>query len=162
VVLQDVVLFSGTIADNIRCGLPVSDDGEVVAAAELAGAREFIERFPRGFETTIGSRGVQLSGGQRQRLAIARALLKRPKILVLDEATNALDAESESCVQQALRTLDFRPTILIIAHRVSTVANADRIVVFDQGRIVGDGRHAELLRASPLYRELVELQLTAV
>ena len=131
----------------------------MAAAAELACAREFIERFPAGFATTIGTRGVQLSGGQRQRLAIARAVLRRPRVLVLDEATNALDSESEAFVHQALRALDYGPTTFIIAHRLSTVINLDRVVVLDRGRIVDSGPHEELVKTSPVYRQLVETQL---
>jgi ABC-type multidrug transport system fused ATPase/permease subunit len=160
VVLQDPVLFSGTIADNIRYGLDASGDSEVAAAAELACAREFIERFPDKLATTIGTRGVQLSGGQRQRLAIARAVLRRPRILILDEATNALDSESERFVHQALRALDYGPTTFIIAHRLSTVLHVDRVVVLDGGRIVDSGRHDELLKGSAAYRQLVETQLS--
>jgi ABC-type multidrug transport system fused ATPase/permease subunit len=159
VVLQEPTLFSGTIADNIRYGLDGRSDAEVAAAAELACAREFIERFPAGFTTQIGSRGVQLSGGQRQRLAIARAVLRRPRILVLDEATNALDSESEAFVHQALRALDYGPTTFIIAHRLSTVINIDRVVVLDRGRITDSGRHDELVKTSPVYRQLFETQL---
>ncbi len=162
VVLQEPVLFSGTIADNIRYGLTAPSDAEVAAAAELACAREFIERFPAGFATTIGTRGVQLSGGQRQRLAIARAVLRRPRILILDEATNALDSESEAFVHQALRALDHGATTFIIAHRLSTVLNVDRVIVLDHGRIVDSGRHHELLKTSAVYRQLVETQLAAV
>jgi len=162
VVLQEPVLFSGTIADNIRYGLTAPSDAEVAAAAELACAREFIERFPAGFATTIGARGVQLSGGQRQRLAIARAVLRRPRILILDEATNALDSESEAFVHQALRALDHGATTFIIAHRLSTVLNVDRVIVLDHGRIVDSGRHHELLKTSAVYRQLVETQLAAV
>jgi ABC-type multidrug transport system fused ATPase/permease subunit len=159
VVLQEPTLFSGTIADNIRYGLDGRSDAEVAAAAELACAREFIERFPAGFTTQIGSRGVQLSGGQRQRLAIARAVLRRPRILVLDEATNALDSESEAFVHQALRALDYGPTTFIIAHRLSTVINIDRVVVLDRGRITDSGRHDELVKTSSVYRQLIETQL---
>jgi ATP-binding cassette subfamily B protein len=161
VVLQDPVLFSGTIAENIRYGAARSDS-EVAAAAELACAREFIERFPAGFATTIGARGVQLSGGQRQRLAIARAVLRRPRILILDEATNALDSESEAFVHQALRALDHGATTVIIAHRLSTVLNVDRVIVLDRGRIVESGRHDELVKTSSVYRQLVETQLAPV
>ncbi|MGH7305084.1 MAG: ABC transporter ATP-binding protein [Candidatus Rokuibacteriota bacterium] len=161
VVLQEPVLFSGTIADNIRYGLAERSDAEVAAAAELACAREFIERFPAGFATTIGTRGVQLSGGQRQRLAIARAVLRRPRILILDEATNALDSESEAFVHQALRALDYGPTTFIIAHRLSTVINIDRVVVLDRGRIIDSGRHDELVKTSPVYRQLIETQIAA-
>ena len=159
VVMQEPMLFSGTIADNIRYGLVTRSDSEVAAAAELSGAREFIDRFPAGFATTVGARGVQLSGGQRQRLAIARGILRRPRILILDEATNALDSESEVFVHKALRALDYRPTTLIIAHRLSTVINVDRVVVLDRGRIVEIGRHDELLKSSGVYRQLVETQL---
>jgi ABC-type multidrug transport system fused ATPase/permease subunit len=161
VVLQEPALFSGTIADNIRYGLPARSDAEVAAAAELACAREFIERMPDGFATPVGARGVQLSGGQRQRLAIARAVLRRSPILILDEATNALDAESEAFVHQALRALDYGPTTFIIAHRLSTVINIDRVVVLDRGRIVDSGRHDELVKTSSIYRQLVETQLAA-
>ena len=162
VVLQEPVLFSGTIADNIRYGLQSRSDAEVTAAAELACAREFIERFPAGFATTVGTRGVQLSGGQRQRLAIARAVLRRPKILILDEATNALDSESEAFVHQALRALDYGATTFIIAHRLSTVLNVDRVVVLDRGRVVESGRHEQLVKTSAAYRQLVETQLAGV
>jgi ABC-type multidrug transport system fused ATPase/permease subunit len=155
------MLFSGTIADNIRYGLDGKSDAEVAAAAEVASAREFIERFPAGFATTIGARGVQLSGGQRQRLAIARAVLRRPRILILDEATNALDSESEAFVHQALRALDYGPTTFIIAHRLSTVIGIDRVVVLDRGRVADSGRHDELVKTSPVYRQLIETQLTA-
>jgi ATP-binding cassette subfamily B protein len=133
----------------------------VVAAAELACAREFITRFPEGYATRIGDRGVQLSGGQRQRLAIARAVIKHPQILILDEATSALDSESESFVQQALNALSYRPTTLIVAHRLSTVVHVDRVVVVEDGRIVAVGRHDALLRSSEFYRRLVEMQLLA-
>jgi len=134
----------------------------VAAAAEIACAREFIERFPGRFLTTIGTRGVQLSGGQRQRLVIARAVLRRPRILILDEATNALDSESEAFVHRALRALDYGPTTFIIAHRLSTVLKVDRVVVLDRGRIVESGRHDELVKTSAVYRQLVETQLSAV
>ena len=159
VVLQEPVLFSGTIADNIRYGLAERSDAEVAAAAEMACAREFIERFPAGFATPIGTRGVQLSGGQRQRLAIARAVLRRPRILILDEATNALDSESEAFVHQALLALDYGPTTFIVAHRLSTVINIGRVLVLERGQIVHSGRHDELLRTSPVYRQLIETQL---
>jgi len=161
VVLQEPALFSGTIADNIRYGLPARSDAEVAAAAELACAREFIERMPDGFATPVGARGVQLSGGQRQRLAIARAVLRRSPILILDEATNALDSESEAFVHQALRALDYGPTMFIIAHRLSTVINIDRVIVLDRGQVVDSGRHDELVKTSAVYRQLVETQLAA-
>ena len=162
VVMQDPVLFSGTVADNIRYGDAAASDEALRHAAELSHAREFVERLPDGFATLIGDRGVQLSGGQRQRLAIARAVLRRPRILIFDEATSALDAESESLVHEALRALDYRPTTIVIAHRLSTVVNVDRVIVFDRGRIAGAGPHDELLDTCPLYRQLVETQLVAI
>jgi ATP-binding cassette subfamily B protein len=162
VVMQEPVLFAGSIADNIRYGRPDASDAEVRGAASLAHATEFIERFPQEFATVIGERGVQLSGGQRQRLAIARAILRRPRILILDEATSALDAENESFVQDALRALDYRPTTFIVAHRLSSVINVDRVVLLDRGRLIAAGKHDALLQSSPLYRQLVETQLVAV
>jgi ABC-type multidrug transport system fused ATPase/permease subunit len=159
-VLQDPTLFSRTVAENIAFARSDATAGEVAAAAATAGAAEFIGRLPGSFETTIGDRGVQLSGGQRQRLAIARAVLRRPRILILDEATSALDSELESIVQQSLRALDYRPTTLIIAHRLSTVASVDRVVVLDRGRIVDAGRHDDLVHSSAFYRQLVQTQIT--
>ncbi|HMB82167.1 MAG TPA: ATP-binding cassette domain-containing protein, partial [Vicinamibacterales bacterium] len=161
VVLQEPVLFSRSVAENIRYGRAGAEDRDVTAAAELACAREFIARFPEGYATQIGDRGVQLSGGQRQRLAIARAVIKHPQILILDEATSALDSESESFVQQALNALPYRPTTLIVAHRLSTVVHVDRVVVIEDGRMVAVGRHEALLQTSEFYRRLVEMQLLA-
>jgi ATP-binding cassette subfamily B protein len=160
-VLQDPTLFSRTIGENIAYGVGGATDREIVSAAELASAHEFIDRLPDGYDAPIGDRGVQLSGGQRQRLAIARAVLRRPRILILDEATSALDQELESIVQLTLRTLDYRPTTLIIAHRLSTVATVDRVVVLDEGRIVESGTHERLLNTSAFYRQLVQTQLVA-
>ncbi|HYM21578.1 MAG TPA: ATP-binding cassette domain-containing protein, partial [Vicinamibacterales bacterium] len=161
VVMQEPVLFSRSIADNIRYGHPGAGDADVRDAARLAHADEFITRFPDGYATRVGDRGVQLSGGQRQRIAIARAVLRRPPVLMLDEATSALDAESESLVQDAIRGLDYRPTTLIVAHRLSTVVNVDRVVVVDRGRILAAGTHETLLESCEFYRQLVENQLVA-
>jgi ABC-type multidrug transport system fused ATPase/permease subunit len=161
VVEQDPVLFPVSIATNIALGRPVATSEEVQAAARAANADGFIRRFPRGYDTLVGERGVQLSGGQRQRIAIARAMLKDPRILVLDEATSALDAGSESLVQEALERLMRGRTTIVIAHRLSTVVKADRIEVMDQGRIVQSGRHEDLMRGVGLYRQLVESQLVA-
>jgi len=160
-VLQDPTLFSRSVAENIAFARPDPTEAEVAAAAATSCAAEFVRRLPDGFETAIGDRGVQLSGGQRQRLAIARAVLRQPKILILDEATSALDSELESVVQQSLRALDYRPTTLIIAHRLSTVASVDRVVVVDGGAIVDAGRHDDLVHTSPFYRQLVQTQITA-
>jgi ABC-type multidrug transport system fused ATPase/permease subunit len=160
-VLQDPTLFSRSVAENIAFARSDATAAEVTAAAATSSADEFIGRLPRAFETRIGDRGVQLSGGQRQRLAIARAVLRRPRILILDEATSALDSELESLVQESLRALDYRPTTLIIAHRLSTVATVDRVVVLDRGRIVDAGRHDDLVNASAFYRQLVQTQITA-
>ncbi|QEI05881.1 ATP-binding cassette domain-containing protein [Pigmentiphaga aceris] len=158
VVLQETVIFSGSVADNIRYGRPDATDAEVRRASEMAAAVEFIDALPEGFNTYLGERGVRLSGGQRQRIAIARAILKNPPVLLLDEATSALDAASERLVQQALDNASQDRTTLVIAHRLATVQQADRIVVVDQGRIVAQGRHEELLISSPLYARLARLQ----
>ncbi|OUE41005.1 ABC transporter [Billgrantia desiderata SP1] len=157
-VAQEPVLFTGSVADNLRYGKPDASLDELRAAARDANALGFVEALPQGFDTELGPGGVQLSGGQRQRLAIARALLKNPGVLLLDEATSALDAESERLVQQALDRLMAGRTSLVIAHRLATVTAADRLLVFDEGRLVAAGRHAELLERSPLYRHLAELQ----
>jgi subfamily B ATP-binding cassette protein MsbA len=158
VVPQETQLFSGSIAENIRYGKPEASEAEVVEAAKAANAHSFIEGFPEGYKTLVGERGVKLSGGQRQRIAIARALLKNPKILILDEATSALDSESEALVQEALEVLMQGRTTFVIAHRLSTIREADQIVVLDGGMVVEQGSHAELLVKGGLYRELYELQ----
>lgn len=155
---QETLLFSGTIADNVRYGRPDAGDDEVVAAAVAANADAFVREFPLGYATLVGERGVKLSGGQRQRIAIARALLKDPRILVLDEATSSLDSESEALVQSALERLMQGRTTFVIAHRLSTIVGADRIVVVDAGRVVQAGRHADLLAQGGLYRDLYETQ----
>jgi ATP-binding cassette, subfamily B, bacterial MsbA len=160
-VAQDVFLFAGTIADNLRLGRPDATDDEVREAALRAGADAFIRQLPGGYEARAGERGVKLSAGQRQRLAIARALLGRPAILLLDEATNALDPDSEALVQKALAELETSLTTLVIAHRLSTARRADRIVVLDGGQIVASGPHHELLETSELYRRYWELQAPA-
>jgi len=156
IVLQEPVLFSGTIADNIRYGRPEATDDEVVAAARAAAAHDFIMRKPEGYQTRLGDDGTQLSGGERQRVSIARAFLKNAPILVMDEPTSSLDARAEASIFTALRELMADRTTIVIAHRLSTVRDADRILVLDGGRIVGSGRHAELLAQVPLYRELCQ------
>jgi ATP-binding cassette subfamily B protein len=158
VVLQESVIFSGSVFDNIRYGAPDATFAQVQQAAAMAAAAGFIEALPQGYDTFLGERGVRLSGGQRQRIAIARAILKNPPILLLDEATSALDAASERLVQTALDNAAQNRTTLVIAHRLATVQQADRIVVLEQGRIVAQGRHAELLLSSPLYAQLAALQ----
>jgi subfamily B ATP-binding cassette protein MsbA len=159
VVPQDVILFSGTIFENIRYGRLEAKRNEVIEAAKAANAHVFIEKLEKGYDTEVGERGLQLSGGQRQRIAIARAILRNPRILLLDEATSALDTESELMVQEALDRLMEGRTSFIIAHRLSTIAHCDRIVVIDLGRIVEVGTHDELLRIeNGLYRRLHSLQ----
>lgn len=142
---QEVILFGGTIKENIAYGKPNASDEEIKAAAKSANARRFIDEFPEGFETIVGDRGIQLSGGQRQRIAIARAILKDPKILILDEATSALDTESEHLVQEALDKLMIGRTSIVIAHRLSTIRNADKIMVLNKGKIVESGKHEDLI-----------------
>ena len=159
VVSQEPVLFSTTIADNVRYGRPEATDAEVREALLAANALGFVEGFPDGLATRVGERGQQLSGGQKQRIAIARALLKDPRILLLDEATSALDAESEALVQDALTRLMRGRTSVVIAHRLSTVIGADRVVVIDGGQVVESGTHAELLARGGAYARLVEKQV---
>ncbi len=159
IVMQDVFLFGGTIRENIAYGKPGAGENEIIDAAIQANAWDFIQSFPDKLNTVVGERGIQLSGGQRQRIAIARAVLKDPKILILDEATSSLDSESERLVQEALVKLMQCRTSLVIAHRLSTVRNADTIIVLDDGRIVEQGTHTELLsNENGLYRSLTELQ----
>jgi ABC-type multidrug transport system fused ATPase/permease subunit len=161
VVAQEPLLFSASLADNIRYGRVDASDAEVEAAARAAHAHTFISGCPEGYATRVGERGVQLSGGQKQRVAIARAVLKDPRLLVLDEATSALDAESESLVKDALDRLMQGRTTLIIAHRLSTVAGAHRVLVLEDGRVVQSGSHAALMAEDGLYRRLVERQFVA-
>lgn len=161
VVPQDVFLFGGTIAENIGYGRRGASEDEIIAAAEKANAWEFIQRFPLGLDTIVGERGIQLSGGQRQRIAIARAVLKAPRILILDEATSALDSESERLVQDALDKLMEGRTSIVIAHRLATVRQADKIIVLHQGQIVEEGTHRELIGVTGgVYKNLSEMQFT--
>ena len=161
IVTQETILFHDTVRSNIAYGMPEVSDEEVRRAAEAAHAHTFIQAMPQGYGTVIGDRGVRLSGGERQRLAIARALLRNPPILLLDEATSALDAESERLVQQALERLMRDRTVLVIAHRLSTVQHADQIVVLEGGRVVATGNHRELMSGGGLYRRLYDLQFVA-
>ncbi len=160
VVPQETVIFSGSVMDNIRFGKPEASHEDVLEAARAARVDEFAERLPKGYDTEVGERGVTLSGGQRQRIAIARAILRDAPILLLDEATSALDAESEAFIQQAIEKLTANRTTLVIAHRLATVRNADRILVLDGGELVAEGTHAELINTSPLYARLAKLQFT--
>jgi ATP-binding cassette subfamily B protein len=157
---QDAVIFAGSARENIRFGRPGATEAEVEAAARAAAAHDFILRLPQGYDTEVGERGVMLSGGQRQRIAIARAILRDAPVLLLDEATSALDAESERLVQQAVERLAEGRTTLIIAHRLATVKKADRIVVFQDGRIVAEGTHGALVAEGGLYARLARLQFT--
>lgn len=159
IVTQEVLLFNETVRYNISYGRKNATQEDIVAAAKVANAHQFIERMPHGYDTMIGERGVRLSGGERQRLAIARAILKNPPILILDEATSALDAESEKLVQEAIENLMVNRTVFLIAHRLATVKKADRIVVVDRGRIVEHGTHEQLLSNEGVYSRLHNLQL---
>jgi ATP-binding cassette subfamily B protein len=155
---QQPALFSNDVFYNIRYGNPDATDEQVIEAAKKAHAHDFIMKLPEGYHSFLGERGVRLSGGQRQRIAIARAILKDPRILLLDEATSALDSESEYHVQQALDELMRNRTTIIIAHRLSTIQHADKIAVFDHGKLVDVGNHQQLMGSCELYQRLVELQ----
>ncbi len=158
VVLQDTFLFSGTVMENIRYGRLEADDDEVIAAARLANADQFIARLPEGYQTDLGERGHNLSQGQRQLIAIARAVLADPRILILDEATSSVDTRTERLIQRALDELLAGRTSFVIAHRLSTIRNADQVIVLEKGRIVERGAHDELLASGGLYAELYNSQ----
>jgi ABC-type multidrug transport system fused ATPase/permease subunit len=158
IVPQDVFLFGGTIRDNIAYGKLGATQAEIEDAAKRANAHEFISSFPQGYDTLVGERGLKLSGGQRQRIAIARAILRDPRILILDEATSALDSESERLVQEALDELMQGRTTFIIAHRLSTIRAADQILVLQKGRLVEQGTHDSLIAQQGLYASLARLQ----
>jgi ABC-type multidrug transport system fused ATPase/permease subunit len=159
VVTQDVFLFSGSIRENIAFGDPDVPFERVVAAAQIAGVHDFVTAMTLGYETKVGERGMSLSGGQRQRVALARALLRDPSLIILDEATSALDTESERAIQASLDNACRGRTTIVVAHRLSTVQNSDRIFVIDQGALVETGTHAALLEAGGLYSHLVGQQL---
>ena len=161
IVPQETVIFSGSVLDNIRFGKPEASGDDVLAAARAARVDEFAERLPKAYDTEVGERGVTLSGGQRQRIAIARAILRDAPLLLLDEATSALDAESEAFIQQAIDKLTQNRTTLVIAHRLATVRNANRILVLENGKLIAEGKHAELINTSPLYARLAKLQFSA-
>ena len=158
IVPQDTVLFNDTIYYNIAYGRPAATHQEIIAAAQAAHIHDFVVSLPQGYETMVGERGLKLSGGEKQRVAIARAILKNPAILIFDEATSALDSKSEKAIQAELRTISQNRTTLIIAHRLSTVADADQILVMDNGRIVERGSHRELLAQNGLYAQMWNLQ----
>ena len=159
---QETILFGGSIKENIRYGKLTATDGEIIEAAKLANAHDFISVFPKGYDTIVGEKGINLSGGQRQRIAIARAILKNPRLLILDEATSSLDNESEAAIQEALDRLMEGRTTVVIAHRLTTIQKADRIFVMDKGRIVEEGTHAELLERRGLYHHLYTLKLAGI
>jgi ATP-binding cassette subfamily B protein len=159
VVPQETILFSGTVRDNIRYGRPEASDAEVIAAAQAAQAHEFIMGLSKGYDTNIEERGVNLSGGQKQRIAIARALLTQPKILILDDSTSSVDVETETQIQDALQKQMRQHTSFVVAQRISTVLKADKIIVIDQGRVVAEGTHQELMQTSPIYQEIYDSQL---
>jgi len=156
---QEAILFSGSVRDNIRYGKPGASEEEVVAAARATEAHDFILRLPQGYDTRVEERGVNLSGGQKQRIAIARAIVMKPAILILDDSTSAVDVETETRIQAALAAYMEGCTVFIVAQRISTVLNADKIVVLDEGRIAAEGSHAQLLRTSGIYREIYDSQL---
>jgi ATP-binding cassette subfamily B multidrug efflux pump len=162
VVLQKNVLFSGTIKENLRWGNEAATDSEIIEACKIAQAHDFITSFPEGYETYLGQGGVNVSGGQKQRLSIARALLKRPKILILDDSTSAVDTATDSKIRQALRENLKDTTKIIIAQRITSVSDADKIIVMDDGRINAIGTHDELLATNSIYREVYDSQQKGV
>jgi ATP-binding cassette, subfamily B, multidrug efflux pump len=159
IVLQETTLFSGTIAENIAFGKPEATLEEIQAAAKAAAAHDFIISFPDGYNTHVGERGTTLSGGQKQRVAIARALLLDPRILILDDSTSSVDVATESHIQEALETLMKGRTSFVIAQRISTVMNADKILVLEKGEIVAQGKHAQLMEEEPIYAEIYNSQI---
>jgi ATP-binding cassette subfamily B protein len=159
VVPQETILFSGTVRENIRYGNPKAGDDEVIAVAKAAQAQDFILNLPNGYDTRIEERGVNLSGGQKQRIAIARALLLKPSILILDDSTSSVDVETETRIQDAMKSWLTDSTSFVVAQRISTVLNADKILVVDEGKIVAQGTHNELMKTSPVYQEIYESQL---
>ncbi len=161
IVPQDTVLFNDTLYYNLAYGRPDASREEIEKVAEMACIREFIESLPQGYETVVGERGLKLSGGEKQRVAIARAMLKRPRILVFDEATSSLDSKTEQAIQETLGQVARHYTTLVIAHRLSTVVDADRILVMERGRVVEQGSHSELLAAGGIYQGMWQLQQEA-
>jgi ATP-binding cassette subfamily B protein len=159
IVPQDTILFSGSVRDNVRYGVPDATDEDVVAAARAAQAHDFVTKLPQGYDTHVEERGVNLSGGQKQRLSIARALLSKSSVLILDDSTSAVDVDTETRIQAALDATQREQTRIVVAQRISTVLHADRILVLERGRIVADGTHVQLLRDSAIYREIYETQL---
>jgi subfamily B ATP-binding cassette protein MsbA len=157
-VLQDTVLFYGSVKENIAYGRPEASDAEIIAAAKLANADDFVVKMPHGYDTLVGERGMTLSGGQRQRIGIARAILRNSPILILDEPTAALDASSEKIVMEALEKLMKGRTVIIIAHRLSTIRNADKIIVMKDGLVAEEGTHQELLEKNKMYATLYHVQ----
>ena len=160
IVQQDVYLFNSSIKDNILYGRPDATDEEVVEAAKRANIHDYVQTLENGYDTVIGERGVKLSGGQKQRLSIARAFLKNPPILILDEATSALDTVTESLIQNALKELSVGRTTIVVAHRLSTVKNADEIAVVSGGKIVEQGSHLDLIKSGGIYADLYERQFS--
>jgi ATP-binding cassette subfamily B protein len=159
IVPQESILFSGTVRDNIRYGQPTASDEQVVAAARAAQAHDFIIALAEGYDSRVAQRGANFSGGQRQRLALARALLLRPKLLILDDSTSAVDVETETAIQRALSAQADPQTRIVVAQRISTVLRADKILVLDEGRIAAEGKHSQLMQSSPIYREIYASQL---
>ncbi|MDO9122208.1 MAG: ABC transporter ATP-binding protein, partial [Anaerolineaceae bacterium] len=159
IVPQETILFSGSLRDNIRYGRPEASDEQVEQAAQAAQAHDFILRLPQGYDTHVEERGVNLSGGQKQRIAIARAILTRPKILILDDSTSSVDVETETRIQDALQKVMHDRTSFVVAQRISTVLKADKIIVIDKGEVAAQGTHAELIQNSPIYQEIYDSQL---